>query len=63
MPADLIFHEGNAFAFHGACENHERFGFAAFGNHAGFFEGAQNLIHVVAVDVDDVPTEGAPLVN
>ena len=51
-----VLHEGHALALDGVGDDHGRLALGAL----GLLQGGVHLAHVVAVDLDDVPAEGAP---
>ena len=53
MPADLVFHKGNALALDGSCENRGRLALDGL----CLFDRALNLLKVVAVNLDDLKAE------
>ena len=57
MPAGVVLHEAHALALDGLGQNHS--GLALGGG--SFLEGLDDLVIVVAVDLDDVPAEGLAL--
>lgn len=58
VPGDVVFHEGDALAFHRVGDDDCGFALEIF----RCAEGLVYPIDVVAVDVDDIPAEGSPAV-
>ncbi len=59
MPSGNVFHEADAFAFDGVGDDYGGFAGAGFCFGIGILQRFDYLLHVVAVDGDDFPSEAA----
>ena len=57
MPADLVFHEGNALTLDGFCPDQSGFVPDLF----RFIDCLQNLFHIMTIDRNHVPVESPEL--
>src|SRR5690242_11433455 len=63
MPLDLVLHEGDPFSLHRLSQNEDRPGSTALVKPSRFSKSNEDLIHIVAVDLENMPSEGPPLVG